>query len=98
MTDELVIAQINCTYCETAEDILKAHKLGKDANWVLTKIIKAGKGDAFMQLLKALNAADADAGQSYQDLYHYTWEDLDELLHHESGYLAAKLDMDPYTL
>lgn len=91
MTEELVIAEINCTYCDTAEDILEANKLGKDATWVLKQIIKAGKGEEFINFIKELNAADADAGQSYQDLYHYTWEDMDELLHHDANMIGTRL-------
>lgn len=91
MTDALIIAEIKCTYCDTAEDILKANKLGKDATWVLKQIIKAGKGAEFINFIKELNAADADAGQSYQDLYHYTWEDLDEMLHHDADMLGTRL-------
>lgn len=94
MTDELVLAEINCTYCETAEDILEANKLSKDATWVLKKIIEEGKGAEFINFIKELNAADADAGQSYQDLYHYTWEDLDELLHHDASMIGHRLGID----
>lgn len=91
MTDELILAEIKCTYCDTAEDILEANKLGKDATWVLKQIIKAGKGAELINFIKELNAADADAGQSYQDLYHYTWEDLDELLHHDADMIGVSL-------
>lgn len=91
MTNSLVLAEIKCTECDTAEDILEANKLGKDATWVLKKIIEEGKGEEFINFIKELNAADADAGQSYQDLYHYTWEDLDELLHHDADMIGARL-------
>lgn len=91
LADELILAEIKCTYCDTAEDILEANKLGKDATWVLKQIIKAGKGEEFINFIKELNAADADAGQSHQDLYHYTWEDLDELLHHDADMIGVRL-------
>lgn len=94
MTDELVLAEIKCTYCDTAEDILKAHKLGKDATWVLKQIIEAGKGEEFINFIKELSSADAYAGQSYRDIYHYTWEDLDELLHHDADMIGARLGID----
>lgn len=91
MTDELVIAEINCTYCDTAEDILEANKLGKDATWVLKQIIEADKGEEFINFIKELSSVDAYAGQSYRDIYHYTWEDLDELLHHDADMIGARL-------
>ena len=91
MTDELILAEIKCTYCDTAENILEANKLGKDATWVLKQIIKAGKGEEFINLIKELSSVDAYAGQSYRDIYHYTWEDLDELLHHDADMIGVRL-------
>lgn len=94
MSNEIIVAKIDTTYADTIDTLLESPHLGKDAKFVLSRIKDAGKEDELFAYLASVAATDADSGESWSDLYQYTWEDLDELLHHEAATIGFNIGVD----